>query len=279
MTSVGDRHERQVRDGFEHRIPRSAEQFEKAYQESDICKRNLADVQELEAQNQAMQRERDAANIQAAKAKNYTIPFHKQVLACTRRQFLVVTGDRVSLWGKWGGIIFQALIVGSLFFNMPKTALGVFPRGGVIFFSLLFNALLALAELTAVFSSRPIILKHKSFSFYRPAAYAIGQFVLDIPLIFIQVMLFELFVYFMSDLARTASQFFISVLVLFLITMTMYSFFRALGALSASLDVATRFSGVSIQILVVYTGTLSHGTYRGHVLTLHRLPDPAAEAA
>lgn len=41
----------------------------------------------------------------------------------------------------------------------------------------------------------------------------------------------------MSNLARTASQFFINLLVIFILTMTMYSFFRALGALCASLDV------------------------------------------
>jgi ABC-type multidrug transport system permease subunit len=73
-----------------------------------------------------------------------------------------MAGDRLSLGGKWGGIIFQALIVGSLFFNLPTTATGVFPRGGVLFFALLFNALLALAELTSTFASRPILLKHKS---------------------------------------------------------------------------------------------------------------------
>ena len=38
--------------------------------------------------------------------------------------------------------------------------------------------------------------------------------------------------------------------------MNMYSFFRALGALSRNLDVATRFSGVAIQVLIVYTGYL-----------------------
>lgn len=71
-------------------------------------------------------------------------------------------GDRITLGGKWGGILFQALIVGSLFYNLPATSVGVFPRGGVLFFMLLFNALLALAELTAAFASRPIMLKHKS---------------------------------------------------------------------------------------------------------------------
>ena len=38
--------------------------------------------------------------------------------------------------------------------------------------------------------------------------------------------------------------------------MSMYSFFRALGALCKSLDVATRLTGVAIQALIVYTGYL-----------------------
>ena len=56
--------------------------------------------------------------------KNYTIPFYKQVIACTHRQFLVMIGDKQSLGGKWGGILFQALIVGSLFYDMPNNASG-----------------------------------------------------------------------------------------------------------------------------------------------------------
>lgn len=96
-------------------------------------------------------------------------------------------GDRQSLIGKWGGILFQGLIVGSLFYDLPKTSAGVFQRGGVLFFMLLFNALLALAELTSAFTSRPILLKHKTFSFYRPSAYAIAQVLIDLPLVAVQV--------------------------------------------------------------------------------------------
>lgn len=139
-----------------------------------------------------------------------------------------------------------------------------------MFFILLFNALLAMAELTAAFESRPILMKHKSLwgppgrkwkiivlifssSFYRPAAYALAQVVVDVPLVFIQVVLFDIIVYLwvywmlkvgytdelfsMANLARTPSQFFINLLFIFILTMTMYSFFRALGALCASLDV------------------------------------------
>jgi ABC-type multidrug transport system permease subunit len=167
-----------------------------------------------------------------------------------------MVGDRQSLVGKWGGVFFQALIVGSLFYNLPATAAGAFTRGGVLFFMLLFNALLALAELTSAFESRPILLKHKTFSFYRPAAYAIAQTVVDIPLVFIQVFIFNVVVYFMANLQRTPEQFYISLLIIFSVTMTMYSFFRSVGALLGSLDAATRVTGISIQTMIVYTGYL-----------------------
>ena len=254
LTSVTDRHARQVQQGWEDRIPRTAEQFEQAFIKSSLHDANLRDIEEFEKHTEEQRREREAASTKATKKKNYTLPFHKQVLACTNRQFLVIWGDKLTLGAKWGGIFFQALIVGSIFYNMPQTSNGVFTRGGVLFLLLLFNALLALAELTQVFSSRPILLKHKTFSFYRPAAYAIAQTVVDVPLVVVQVVIFDVVIYFMSGLGRTASQFFISLLTLWISTMTMYSFFRAMGAWSKSLDTATQFTGVAIQALIVYTG-------------------------
>ncbi|KAH7135767.1 ABC-2 type transporter-domain-containing protein [Dendryphion nanum] len=256
ITSVTDEHERNVKEGWEDRIPRSAAQFGKAFSDSQQHQDNLAEIAEFEKENERMVEERRAASSKATKKKNFTLGFHKQVTACTKRQFLVMVGDKQSLAGKWGGILFQALIIGSLFYNLPNTTGGVFTRGGVLFLMLLLNALLALAELTAAFESRPILLKHKSFSFYRPAAYAIAQTVVDVPLVLVQVFIFDIVVYFMANLQRTASQFFISLLTLWLITMTMYAFFRAVGALVSSLDVATRITGVAIQALVVYTGYL-----------------------
>jgi ABC-type multidrug transport system ATPase subunit/ABC-type multidrug transport system permease subunit len=256
LTSVTDEHERSVREGWEDRIPRSAGEFADAYRRSEDYQKNLRDIDDFEAELTTLAEERRRNESEKSKKKNYEIAFHKQVLACTHRQFLVMFGDRASLFGKWGGLLFQGLIVGSLFYNLPDTAAGAFPRGGALFFLLLFNALLALAEQTAAFESKPILLKHKSFSFYRPSAFAIAQTVVDVPLVFIQVIIFNVIIYFMANLARTASQFFISNLILWLVTMVTYAFFRAISAWCGTLDVATRFTGVAIQILVVYTGYL-----------------------
>lgn len=73
------------------------------------------------------------------------------------------------------------------------------------------------------------------------------------PLVAVQVIIFDLIVYLfvsqsnygigrtdlhsMADLSRTPSQFFINLLIIFVLTMTIYSFFRAMGALCSSLDV------------------------------------------
>lgn len=68
-----------------------------------------------------------------------------------------------------------------------------------------------------------------------------------------QVTIFNLIVYFMSGLQRTATRFFIANLFLYLLTMTVYAAFRAIGATAPSLDAATRLTGLGMQALVVYT--------------------------
>ncbi|KAH8669011.1 ABC-2 type transporter-domain-containing protein [Xylariales sp. PMI_506] len=256
LTSVTDVHERKIRPGWEDRIPRSAQDFARIYRDSSAYKRNLQDIEDFESQLGAQRQARDQNSTEKTKKKNYTIPFHKQVWSLVIRQFLVILGDRASLVGKWGGILFQGLIVGSLFYQLPQTAAGAFPRGGVLFFLLLFNALLALAEQTAAFQAKPILLKHKNFSFYRPSAYALAQTVVDIPLVLVQVVLFDAIIYWMAGLSATPSQFFISLLILWTVTMTTYAFFRAISALFKTLDDATKVTGLAIQILVVYTGYL-----------------------
>jgi hypothetical protein len=194
LTSVTDPHERHVKPGWENRIPRTAEEFENAYRNSKAYEANIRDIEGFE---ETLKEQQTA--VVTAKRKNYTISFQKQVVACTQRQFKVMLGDKLSLGARWIGLSFQSLIVGSLFFNLPDTALGVFPRGGILFFTLLFNALLALAEMTSSFASRPILMKHKAFSFYRPSAYAIAQVVADIPLCFMQVVIWGIIVYFMAS--------------------------------------------------------------------------------
>ena len=254
LTPVTDPHEQRIQADWESRIPRSPEQFAAAYQKSQIYRSSLRDIADFEQRmEQESQNKRSTKN---AKPTNYTLPFHKQVAAVTKRHFQVLWGDKATVFGKWGGITFQALIFGSLFFDLPKTSEGVFTRGGILLLLPLFNIFLSLSEINSAFAARDLLQKHKSFSFFRPSALAIAQIVADVPQVLVQVLIFSIITYFMAGLARTASQFFIFLLFLWTLTITMFSFFRAIAAWNRSLDTATAFTGLALQSLVIYTGYL-----------------------
>lgn len=120
LTTVSDPNARRVKPGWENRIPRTAEEFQTVYRKSDAFKATLTDIEDFEGEIKSQEQEREAARSKVTK-KNYTVPFWKQVMILTHRQFLVMFGDRAALAGKWGVIVFQALIVGSLFYNLPDT--------------------------------------------------------------------------------------------------------------------------------------------------------------
>lgn len=208
LTSVTEVHGRKVQKGWEDKIPRTAEDFASVFRQSGAYRAGMADIEDFEGTLEQQQRElrERLPGKKKDRKKNFTIPFHKQVVALTKRQMFVMIGDKPSLIGKWGGIVFQSLIVGSLFFQLPQSIMSAFTRGGVIFFLLLFNALLALAEQTAAFEAKPILLKHKNFSMYRPSAYAVAQTLVDVPMVLVQAFLFDVIIYWMSGLAATPSQ-------------------------------------------------------------------------
>ena len=104
LTSVTDDHERQIKEGWEDRIPRTAAQFGDVFAKSEQAQHNLADIEEFERETKRQTEERHQARTKATKKKNYTLSFPKQVAACTQRQFLVMVGDPQSLIGKWGGM-------------------------------------------------------------------------------------------------------------------------------------------------------------------------------
>ena len=107
LTSVTDPHERAVNEGWEDRIPRNADEFASLYRKSSVYKWNLEDIDAFESELEEQKRASGENMSTKNSKKNYAIPFHKQVLACTHRQFLVMLGDRATLVGKWGGIVFQ----------------------------------------------------------------------------------------------------------------------------------------------------------------------------
>ncbi|KAG5753808.1 hypothetical protein H9Q70_003571 [Fusarium xylarioides] len=136
----------------------------------------------------------------------------------------------------------------------PQSSAGLFLKGGALFFSILYNSLLALSEVTDSFTGRPILAKHRSFALYDPAAFCVAQVVADLPILAFQVTQFGLVLYFLVGLKTTAAAFFTYLVNNYVTALAMTAFFRFIGAAFPTFDAATKVSGLSVVALFVYMG-------------------------
>ncbi|KAI1314533.1 hypothetical protein EDD11_002008 [Mortierella claussenii] len=261
LTAVTDPHERKVRRGFEGMVPHTPKQFEDSFKASSFY--TSVEKSRIEYQNSVSEHIPPADFKEAAKqvkqkhvsVKNpYTISFAAQVKTLTVRQVQLTRGDMTSVFSRYASNVIKAIIVGSVFYKLETNASGTFTRGGVLFFALLFNALISQAELPMAMQGRPILYKHKGFAMYRPSAFAIAQICVDIPLIIAQIVLFSVVLYFMAGLQLEAGKWFFFCLILFITALCMTAFFRMWAAVSATFDAASRNSGLILLALILYSG-------------------------
>ncbi|OQE43412.1 hypothetical protein PENCOP_c003G07407 [Penicillium coprophilum] len=263
LTSLCDPNAREFQPGREASTPKTAEDLEKAFKNSRAYSRILEDVSSYEKRLQDTQQEdtrRFQSTVAQSKSKSvskkspYTVSFVRQVTACVQREFWLLWGDKTSLYTKYFIVISNALIVSSLFYGESLDTSGAFSRGGALFFSILFLGWLQLTELMPAVTGRGIVARHKDYAFYRPSAVSIARVVVDFPAIFCMVVPFTLIVYFMSGLDVTASKFFIYFLFVYTTTVCITSLYRMFAALSPTIDDAVRFSGIALNLLILYVG-------------------------
>ena len=73
--------------------------------------------------------------------------------------------------------------------------------------ALLFSALTSMAEIPALYSQRPIVLRHERAALYHPFIEALALTLVDAPITFLTTIVFSIVLYFMTGLQRSASQF------------------------------------------------------------------------
>ena len=142
LSAVTDPNVRIIRQDYKTIVPRSPEDLQRAFQNSRHAKSNLKEIASFEKRIQETNSEAHEIHVKKGKRSVYTISFLEQVKACAYRQFQILWGDKKSLIAKNFLTVFQGVIIGSLFFNMPATSNGVFTRGGVLLYYLLFRRLI-----------------------------------------------------------------------------------------------------------------------------------------
>ena len=260
LTGVTVPTERKIAPGHENTFPRTSEDIAAAYNQTKI-KMNMLEECQSYPKSEAARVNTLALQELVAKEKHGGIRdspvsanFFKQVQIAVIRQYQLLWGDKSTMLIKQAATLVQALIGGSLFYAAPNNNLGLFIKGGAIFFSTLYHALLALGEVTDSFTGRPVLAKHRSFALYHPAAFVIAQVVADLPILMFQVGHFSIVLYWMVGLKATAAAFFTFLLISYVNALTMTQYFRAVGAAFPTFDAATKVSGLTFVSLFMYMG-------------------------
>ncbi|KAE8397213.1 ABC-2 type transporter-domain-containing protein [Aspergillus pseudonomiae] len=263
LTSLCDPNARQFQPGREASTPKTAEELEAIFKQSEAYKQIWNEVCAYEKLLQDTNQEdtrRFQKTVAQSKSKTvskkspYTVSIVRQVAACVQREFWLLWGDKTSLYTKYFIIISNGLIVSSLFYGESLDSSGAFSRGGALFFSILFLGWLQLTELMPAVSGRGIVARHKDYAFYRPSAVAIARVVVDFPAIFCMVVPFTIIVYFMAGLDVDVSKFFIYFLFVYTTTFCITSLYRMFAALSPTIDDAVRFAGIALNVLILFVG-------------------------
>ncbi|KAF2814193.1 ATP-binding cassette transporter [Mytilinidion resinicola] len=262
LTSVTNPDERLARPGYDARVPRTPEEFERYWLESEAfqtCQK------EIEAYKKAFPSEGPAVkefqNTHRAEQVRHTLPrspylisTSMQIKECTIRAYQRMAGDMTSTVVHSFVQIIMAPIIASMFFNSSNTTAGLLPKGSVIFFSVMLNTLISVLDINRLYDLRPIVEKQASYAFYHPFAEGLASTLADIPIRFVSAAIFNIILYFMTGLRREPSQFFIFLLFNYVAMLTMTFIFRTIGAATKRISQALAIAGVMLLGLIIYTG-------------------------
>lgn len=270
LTSVTNPSERKARAGFEDKVPRTPDEFERYWKQSDNCKRVLAEIDEHEKENpvggsDTMGTFREAHHQAQAKhvrpKSPYVISIPMQIKLCTVRAYQRLWNDKTSTITIVFSQIIMSLIIGSIFYGTPNSTAAFFSKGSILFFAILLSALNSITEINGLYEQRPIVERHVNFAFYHAFSEAIAGIVSDIPIKFLVSVFFNIILYFLGGLRYEPGNFFLFYLFTFITGLTMSAIFRTLAAATKQISQALAFAGIMVLAIVIYTGFTIQRSY------------------
>ncbi|GJE86387.1 pleiotropic drug resistance ABC transporter [Phanerochaete sordida] len=261
LVAVTDPNGRIPRAGVTNQ-PRTASEFAETFRRSHTYELLKEDMDKYRAEcvgNEARRAHfRESVHMEHARHTRmdspYIISVPMQVRALMRRRVLIWKGDQLTIGMNVGSYITQAILTGTIFYGMDPSTKDFFSRGGVLFFAILFSALATMSEIPALFAQRDIVLRQFKSAMYHPFVESVALTLVDIPVTFFAITFFCVILYFLTDLQRSAGQFFIFFLFVFVMTLAMKAWFRALTSAVKDPAPAQTLAGISILVLTLYTG-------------------------
>ena len=155
LTGCTDPFEREYKEGAESTAPHDTESLAAAFDKSVFSERLSEEMatyrRDVDAEQETYREfeiaHQDSKRKHTPKSSVYSAPFYIQLWSLMKRQFLLKWQDKFSLVVSWITSIVIAIILGTVWLNLPTTSSGAFTRGGLLFISLLFNSFQAFGEI------------------------------------------------------------------------------------------------------------------------------------
>ncbi|KAH6665681.1 BcATRO, ABC transporter [Halenospora varia] len=262
LTSMTSADERVVRPGWEHRVPRTSEEFATVWAKSQQRRQLLHQIEIYDTKyaigGEHLEKFTDSRRAQQSKRQSvkspYTLDYQQQIRLCLWRGFRSLMADPTLTFTQLLGNFLMAVVIGTVFLNMKSSTADFFSRGSLLFFAVLINAFASVLEILTLYAQRPIVEKHSRYALYHPSAEAVAAMLTDMPYKILNTFTFNIPLYFMTNLRREPGAFFFFALISFLVTLAMSMIFRTIGAASRSLAQAMAPSAVIILGVMIYTG-------------------------
>ncbi|KAF2267290.1 multidrug resistance protein CDR1 [Lojkania enalia] len=249
LTSITYSAERRIRAGYEDRAPRSAEEFASAWKRSNPAKRILEEIDSFGSTGQV-----DRAPDHMSRHATYKISIGSQVCLCVVRGLQRLRNNYVPIVAGLIGNTIVAIVVGSVYYDLTDDTTGMDKRAVLVFFSLMINAYAPAFEVLAMWAQRPIVEKHHRYAFYRPFTESIASLICDLPNKLATAIMFNIPLYFMTNLRRSSGAFFTYLAFMICIILTMSMFFRMVGSLTRTIEQSMVPCSLAIITFSSYTG-------------------------
>ncbi|PWY68767.1 ABC-transporter [Aspergillus eucalypticola CBS 122712] len=264
LTSITNPSERQAREGYEEKVPRTPEEFEVHWRSSASYKRLGHDISSHEAKfgadcsaTEAFKQSHAKRQARYARSSSpYLIDIPTQIGICASRFYQRVWNDIPSTLTLMIGQIVFSIIIGSLFYGGAFGTEDFTLKMSALFFAILLNSLLTVTEIQNLYAQRPIVEKQASYAFYHPFTEALAGVCADIPIKVGCSLIFNIVFYFMCGFRYEAGPFFVFYLFVTMALLCMSQIFRSLAAATKAIPQALAAAGVILLATVIYTGYL-----------------------
>lgn len=149
LISMLDPKLRVAAEGSRAETIRTTEDLANAFKESSHYAELMREIESTHISN--------TASSGLVSGSQYILSYPGQILECLRREYQLALQQRMIYQGKWMTAIILCFACGSMYYDVTNTAQGMYTRGGILFFALIFNGWLQFPELFDAHTNRSVL--------------------------------------------------------------------------------------------------------------------------